>query len=334
MNDIFPFRLNSKGYISNRESFNVEFKANFHYGESIYEYCRSLIGMANNKGGCLYFGIEDNPRKPTGMTNSKFVDCDPRIVNNCLLEFFSHEMEWNMDTLEFQEKIFGVISVKEAEQKPILCKRSKGKTLREGAIYYRYRGETKEIQYAELNRILEQERNKEKMLWMKHIEKINIAGPRNIHILDTYRGELHTDNGKIFIDKNLLDKIKFIKKGKFSETEGAPTLRLLGDIEGIADTQNLVASDKVFPLLLTDIKRHLKLSNNHDIQCIIWKLGIKEKPEYHQETKVGKNNKVHKYSENLIPLLSRLLQNPNFLKNCKEDYSKAFLKGKSYKRKK
>lgn len=329
MKSNLPFTLNSKGYVNNRESFDLEFKANFQYGDSLAEYCRSMVGMANNKGGRIIFGVEDNPRKPTGMTNTKFVDCDPRIVNNCLLEHFSNEIAWEMDTIEHGTQSFGIISIKESETKPVICKKAKGKILREGAIYYRYRGETKEIHYAELSKILEKEREKEKILWIKHIEKIAIAGPRNAYILDTFKGELHTDKGKIVIDESLLDKIKFIKEGQFSETDGAPTLRLLGNIDGIADTTNVVASDAVFPLFETDLRNRLGLRTNHEVRCIIWKLGIKDKPVYHSETKVGRSNTVHKYSEKLIPVIKRLLKRPQFLTKCKEEYSKKFLKGKT-----
>lgn len=329
MKSDFPLTLNSKGYVNNRESFDLEFKANFQYGDSLVEYCRSMVGMANNKGGRIIFGVEDNPRKPTGMTNTKFVDCDPRILNNCLLEHFSSEIAWEMDTIEHGSLSFGIISIKESEIKPVICKKTKGKILMEGAIYYRYRGETKEIRYVELSKILEKEREKEKILWIKHIEKIAITGPRNAYILDTFKGELHTNTGKIVIDESLLDKIKFIKEGQFSETAGAPTLRLLGNIDGIADTTNFVASDTMFPLFETDLRDRLGLKTNHDVRCIIWKLGIKDKPKYHSETKVGRSNTVHKYSEKLIPVIERLLKCSQFLTVCKEEYSKKFLQGKT-----
>lgn len=72
-------------------------------------------------------------------------------------------------------KSFGMLSVEEAIIKPVVCKKNKSDVLREGAIYYRYRGETKEIEYPELNRILEKEREKERILWMKHIERISMV---------------------------------------------------------------------------------------------------------------------------------------------------------------
>ena len=77
--------------------------------------------------------------------------------------------------------------------------------MQEGAIYYRYRGETKEIEYPELNSLLQCEREKERILWIKHIQKIALVGPRQINILDRYNGEISYGDKKVLTDKNLVD---------------------------------------------------------------------------------------------------------------------------------
>jgi predicted HTH transcriptional regulator len=99
MNNLFD--INEKGHLKRRESFDLEFKENFHLGNKLLEYCRTLVGMANNKGGKIIFGITDKPRLPKGMTNDKFTTCDPAKINQTLMEYFSHEIEWDMDTIEF-----------------------------------------------------------------------------------------------------------------------------------------------------------------------------------------------------------------------------------------
>jgi predicted HTH transcriptional regulator len=148
------FETNDKGYIKHRESFDLEFKENFHLGNKLLEYCRTLVGMANNKGGQIVFGITDKPRIPKGMTNDKFATCDPAKINQTLMEYFSHEIEWNMESIEYNGQAFGILSVKEANVKPVLCRKNGDKVLKEAAIYYRYRGETKEINFPELSNIL------------------------------------------------------------------------------------------------------------------------------------------------------------------------------------
>lgn len=303
----FAFDINEKGHIKRRESFDLEFKANFHLGNQLLEYCRSLVGMANNKGGQIIFGIQDKPRIPIGMTNDKFITCDPSKINQTLMEYFSHEIEWEMDVLEFEDKKFGRIRVNEAFSKPIICRKNGDKVLREASIYYRYRGETKEIQYTELAQILQHEKDKEKKLWMQHIEKIGTVGPQNIHLVDTYKGELHTDKGKILLDKELLNKIKFIKEGQFVEKGGSPTLRIVGEISGLVDTEAFPQTDKVYPYRSEEIQKRCNI-NQYDFQLILKEYEIKGNNKYHTEIKSGIKTSVHKYSEDFVLRLEKLLQ--------------------------
>lgn len=323
MSTDFKFELNSKGHIRNRESFNLEFKESFHFGDSLIEYLRSMVGMANHKGGKIIFGIKDKPHIPLGLRNDKFQTCDPAKINQHIQKYFSHELDWELNTLEFDGKQFGQIDVSESNLKPIICKTSHTKTLREGAIYYRYRGETKEIHYSELSKILQEEKEKEKKLWMSLIDKIGTVGPQHIHLLDTYTGEIEIGDGKVLLDKNVVDKLKFIKEGQFSEKEGAPTLRLVGDITGIVDPEMSIPSDKVYPYTTKELQEKLVL-NQYEMRCIIWKLNIKGNPKYHTEIRTGnKSNPVNKYSEELFRALERMMTRDKFLDQCKEEYQGA-----------
>ncbi|HAN17764.1 MAG: hypothetical protein A2X13_08420 [Bacteroidetes bacterium GWC2_33_15] len=320
------FTLDNKGYIKSRESFDIEFKQNFQLGDNLIKYIKSLIGMANNKGGKIVFGIQDKPHIPVGMTNNKFNEADPVTIDKTIRECFSQELIWSSSIYRFNDKDFAVLSVEEAELKPIICKKNKANILREGAIYYRYRGETKEIEYPELQKIIDKEREKEKLLWMNHIQQISTIGPKNVQLLDTYKGEISVGSGRILIDKNVLEKIKFVKEGNFVEKDGAPTLKLVGNITGIVDIENTIPTDKLFPLFTKDLQERLNI-NSHDIKCILWKLNIKGNQKYHSETKTGKNsNWVNKYSESLLPVLKRIINTkPDFLKTCRKDYKEQVL---------
>jgi hypothetical protein len=323
--------VDSKGYLKKRESFDLEYKQNFQLGDNLLKYIKSLVGMANNKGGKIIYGVQDSPHIPKGMTNSRFNETDPKTIDKTIREYFSQELIWKSDVYKIEEKEFGVLIVEESENKPVICKKNKDGVLREGAVYYRYRGETKEIEYAELQRILEKEKEKEKLLWLKHITQISTIGPKNVQLLDTYKGEIKTGEGRILIDKNILDKIKFVQEGKFVETEGAPTLKLVGEISGVVDAENILPNDKVYPLFTKDLQKRLNL-NSHEIQCLLWKLKIKEKSKYHSEIRTSGKTKCHKYSESLIPVLERLLKDTNYLPNCKTEYKKEVLDKQQKKR--
>ncbi|MCU7490540.1 MAG: ATP-binding protein [Ignavibacteria bacterium] len=317
-----PLRLetNEKGYIKRRESDDLEFKENFHLGNNLLEYLRSLVGMANNHGGRIIFGIKDKPRIPVGMTNDKFVTCDPAKISALLLEYFSPSLEWEMNTVEFQGKKFGSLSVEEAATKPVVCKKNGDNTLRESAIYYRYRGQTREIQYPELINILAKEREKERLLWMQHIERIARIGPQNINLLDTYNGEILTDNKKILLSEELLSKIKFVKEGHFIEKGGAPTLTLMGEISGLVNTETIFPPDKAYPYSSNDIQEKCKI-NQYDFQAIIWKYKVKGNPKYHTKIKAGKKSCLHKYTEEFLSRIQNLLKRkPHILKILRKEF--------------
>lgn len=44
-----------------------------------------------------------------------------------MMEYFSHEFEWHINVLEYDEKTFGQICMPESNNKPILCKKSNDK---------------------------------------------------------------------------------------------------------------------------------------------------------------------------------------------------------------
>jgi hypothetical protein len=290
-----------------------------------------MVGMANNKGGQIVFGIQDSPHIPLGMTNTKFRECDPKDIDSMLRDYFSHEIKWTPSIKAFEGKEFGVLYVEEQEEKPIVCKKTKSGLLREGAIYYRYRGETKEIAYPELKRILDKEREKERLFWLHNIERIALIGPRNVQILDTYKGELEVGDQKILIDKGVLDKIKFIQEGHFTDKEGKglPTLRLIGDVKGVDTETMIIKPDAIYPLTTSDLCDRLSL-NNYQIQAVLYSLKIKEKSKYHAAIQHGshKNNVIHKYSEQLVEVLNRYLGMDGKLDECISLY-KAYCQGRS-----
>lgn len=204
--------------------------------------------------------------------------------------------------------------------------KNKSEILREGAIYYRYRGETKEIEYPELNHILEKEREKERILWMKHIEKISMVGPRNVHILDKYNGEISYGDRKILLDKSLLKQLTFIQEGHFTEndSEGSPTLKLIGTIDGLIDVDNAVIDpNAMYPLTTKQLQETIGV-NGYQMQAIIFSLDLKNKPKRHTEIKQGiKSNPIHKYSKSTADTILNIIKQKGrdfFINECVSHY--------------
>lgn len=319
----YRFDIDERGYLRRRESSDLEYKENFHRGDDTLKYIKTLVGMANNKGGRIIFGVQNSPHIPVGMTNTKFTEMDPSELETQIRQFFSPAIEWTMQTEIWDGKTFGILSVKEADSKPIVCSRSKNGILREGAIYYRYRGESKEIGYPELRKLLDAEREKERILWISHIQKIAAIGPANVEMLDLYKGEMTVNNSRVLIDENLISKIKFIREGHFVEKneEGSPALKLVGNVEGVdlSAVQAFNPND-IYVLLTHELQEALGL-NQYEMQAIIHAHQIKGKAKWHLAIKNGKVT-VHKYTKDLLEVLKRELAAPEFLPGCIEIYRK------------
>lgn len=315
-------KLNEKGYVSNRESMQLEFKQAFQLGDSLHTYARTMVGMANNSGGAIVYGVKDKPHLPIGLKNDKIDKFDPSRMTQVLLEFFSHDVDWEIDTFEQHGGRFGVIRVDEAPIKPVVCSKTKQSAkLREGAIYYRYRAETREIRYQELVNLLQSERDKEKRLWMDHIQSIAQIGPQYVQIADAARGEMQVGGAKVLLDESLVKKLKVIKEGQFREREGAPTLRLVGDIDGLVSSDHAVYAESAYPHTQSTIVDQLPI-NQYEFQAIVWKLDAKENRRFHMEVSTGKSSVVHKYSEKFLQFIKeKIRSDESFVENCKESFS-------------
>ncbi len=276
---------NADGRLKHRENKRLEYKANFNFG-SMNEYSRTMAAFANTKGGVIVFGVTDSPRHAKGMTNNNFEETDEEKITSFLNEHFAPEIEWEKYLFKIDGKKFGVILVNESKNKPIVCiKDTKKDKAREGDIFYRYVGRTQRIRYPELRKILDEKIENERKKWLEHIENISKIGPENIALIDILRGEIPSENAKILIDKKLLKKIKFIQEGRFVEKEGAPALKLIGEVEGaeiITPKFNLEDDFYTTKELAKQLGLLTEKGSTAYMTAVIWKYGIQEKEEFYQ----------------------------------------------------
>ena len=187
--------IDENGYLKHRESTTIEFKESFNL-RNLPKYAKTMAAFANNRGGYLIFGIKDSPRLLKGINKEKFDQIKQEKITEFLLEHFSPEIRWGMNTIQIKDKYFGFIYVFEADEKPIICKKDKENILKSGEIYYRYRGQSRKIQYSELKKIIQEYREKERKQWMQLIEKIAQTGPKNIALVDLLHGSISTSSMK------------------------------------------------------------------------------------------------------------------------------------------
>lgn len=324
-------RTREDAILYHRESQTLEFKESFNFG-GLSEYFRDFAAFANNKGGWLIFGISDKPRKLIGLkekASDQFDKIDPEKISGFLLDFFSGNIEWVHDVLKLGNKSFGVFYVEEAKIKPIICKKDEGE-LKNGEIYFRYGGRTQKIQYAELEAIINHRIEKYNSEWIDLITKIGRTGPQNAAVLDMEKGSISKNDAQILvIDDKLIHGIKWIKEGSFEEKQGAPTLKLVGEVQPI-ETVEIIRKEKSdilkeYPLSATQLSKEIK-ERIVIPQNLIWQIihdnGIKDNPDYstyifrnkqqqeqYQNTGKVPNGITSVYKHNTIDYIIKIFKN-------------------------
>lgn len=216
--------------LKRRESTNLEIKENFGLSpNTLADYGRTLAAFSNRSGGYLVFGIKNKPHLLVGMTNDRFINLDPNKLTQFLNNHFSPPIHWDHTVHSIAGKLFGVIYAREMVMKPLVCLRT-GERLREGDIYFRYQGETRLITAADLQMLIEQRIEKERRSWRDLLARTSRISPSTTYLLDIRQGRATGEDRSFLIGEELLDRIKFIHEGRFTEG-GDPTLKVIGDVE-------------------------------------------------------------------------------------------------------
>ena len=194
------FLATRDGGLVGRESQVLEFKRSFNL-RALAEYFRDFAAFANNRGGYMIFGVEDSPRQLTGLSDSawaRFNAIDPRRITEPLLGMFAPDIRWELEAFEMGEKRFGVFRIHESAQKPVIARKNQAK-VRDGEIYYRYRGRTQKIRHAELETIIGARIEATNEKWRDLLKEIGQIGVNNAAVLDTTRSGVEGDVGKVLV---------------------------------------------------------------------------------------------------------------------------------------
>lgn len=217
--------------VKTRESKKVEYKLSFDWNNR-EKYSKTMAAFANCIGGFIIFGIKDKPHELVGI-DDQIDRIDEAKISQYLNDIFEPEIIWSKQTLEIESKKIGIIYVEQSMNKPIISKKNQG-DIREGEIYYRYNARSERIKYAELTRIIEFEREKEREKWISTLKKVSDIGPNNLGLIDLKSGILSLENRPLLIDSEIASQLKFIKEGQFNEKKGARTLKLIGQIQEVS----------------------------------------------------------------------------------------------------
>lgn len=215
----------SSWHVRHGETDTVECKLNYAVSGKIL---RAIAGLANNKGGHILFGIRNEATIVDGMSDDKFETLDPALLTSHLVSFLDPVPTVTRISHVIGGRKIGVLHVEKHERPPIIVLKGMGGDLREGAVYFRYVGETRQIKPGEMRAIIEAREARAVAEFSRRMSRVASGAGATID-LDT--GEVTGRTGSFVIDRELLPSIQFVREGDFSQTKGAPTLRLVGDVQ-------------------------------------------------------------------------------------------------------
>jgi hypothetical protein len=226
-------------FLSSHETDRVECKETFCLKPEarFADPLRSIAGLANNAGGFIFFGVTeltDGLLQATGLSTDAFQLTDPAEINRCLAGALHPVPTFSTFIIALEDIKVGVIHVEKHEHPPVMATKNINTEIKEGAIYYRYVGETRVIKPGELQQIISYREQKAVAEFSRRMARIAVGSAATLD-LDT--GKVEGREGSFLIDEQLLPKIQFLRKGHFNEEIGAPALRLIGDVSTVKSGQ-------------------------------------------------------------------------------------------------
>jgi predicted HTH transcriptional regulator len=111
---------------------------------------RAMLGMANRRGGGLVIiGVEDSltSLKPVGLNTADLASWERYDdLASSVAEYADPSINFEVEILEYSGNKYVLVSVKEFEDIPVLCKKDYPAILRKGACYVRSRRKPETIE--------------------------------------------------------------------------------------------------------------------------------------------------------------------------------------------
>jgi predicted HTH transcriptional regulator len=188
--------LNKSGelFTKLREDDKIEFKKSLQISnESLHKsYLKTICGFANNRGGLIVFGINQDTHQVVGI-KSKFEEIDNRFSSTLINDGVDGTFLFTNFIWKFHGVLVGFLFVKKAKSKPVLLRidfQDGENLLKNGDIYYRYPGRTRRILASDLRSIIQEEIDSKTKMVLNKMAQLVELGPDNSAILDKLSGEV------------------------------------------------------------------------------------------------------------------------------------------------
>lgn len=238
LTDLIQFDAASNA-VSSRESKRLELKEDFAPAD-LSEYTKVLASFSNANGGVILFGISNTPRVVVGATTM----CDEADWVNRLRDDFDPEIPISIREYKVGALTLYAVGVDPSPNKPVICKKSRSKqitdrkgakkdvpVIHEGAIYYRYTGQTRAINFIDLQTMLTEREAQYLRKMMETLQVIQKVGLENAGVVD-----MSAQKSRIYMSKETAKGLTLIDKGQLVHEQGTPAYVVMGNI----DVENVV----------------------------------------------------------------------------------------------
>ncbi|MBL9045770.1 MAG: ATP-binding protein [Tabrizicola sp.] len=193
---------------------------------------RAIAALANNRGGFIFIGVRNADCRVVGMPDTAFQDTDIVRITDKVKTLLTPTPNFSRDVLDVGGFAVGVIHVEKHPTPPVIvCRDADG--LEDGTILFRYPGQSGKIKFGDLLAMLrERDRAATKAL-IESASRLSEIGADRALIVDTDKGEIGAGERRIVIDRALAEQLEFIREGEFDERAGAPSLRLIGEVQAV-----------------------------------------------------------------------------------------------------
>lgn len=204
-----------------KENFNIK-----HPGKVL----RAMAALANNKGGRILFGVRDTDKFVTGIKADAWDGLDPADISQRVTSAMQPVPEYRRFRVELGALSVGVLEVSRSSVRPVIAIKNDGDSFAEGAIYFRYVGESKAAKPGEIEQMI---RERERNAVQAAAAMVAKRAAGEVAILDLDTGIADGPVASFIVDEDLLSKVQFVREGQFVERDGAPSLKLVGEVRPV-----------------------------------------------------------------------------------------------------
>lgn len=221
------------GAVVSREGKRLEFKQYFAAAD-MSDYTKALAAFANSSGGVIVFGVSNKPRMIVGAKDM----ADEADWANRLRDEFAPEIPFGIREYKVGACKLYAVGVETSQHKPVICRKTRTKVvetkgekkdvtiLQEGAIYYRYPGQSRSINFPELHNMLAERDAMNTRKFMETLRVVQKIGLDNAGVID-----VSVPKPSILMSPETAKGLNFIKKAELVEEKGAPAYVVVGQVD-------------------------------------------------------------------------------------------------------